>query len=267
MNLRTLRRLLRVEQWYKNLLIFLPYLFLRDSSMSFWPLLLAFFSFSAISSSTYILNDWIDRKEDALHPLKKTRPLASGEISGFSAVVVAGLLICFVLLSGFYLGKIFLGTVCLYFALTNLYSFGFKKIPLLDSVMIASNFVLRTAAGFVLWPGEEALYYLSFVFGLTLILLSHKRRSDIKLLGEQKAIKHKAVLKYYTPRVCYLLRLLAYILVGYSFCQLASNGGSVALLARAYIFLLFLSIIFSRHPDLAIKPHRIFSWIFGLQKS
>ena len=136
-------RLVRVGQWYKNLVIFLPWLFMDNKSIYPWSLwILAFFGFCAVSSLTYIINDWVDRKEDRIHPTKKDRPLASGKISGKKATIVAILLTLIVIAIGWQLGGFYSRTVATYFILTNAYSFELKQVPILDIAMIAETVVI-----------------------------------------------------------------------------------------------------------------------------
>lgn len=259
------RKLLRVEQWYKNLLIFLPFLFVEEAMRYDWgSWVLGFFGFCAISSITYMINDWVDREEDRLHPTKKDRPLASGKVSGKQAVVIGILLGAFVGIAGWQLGSFYSIIVGMYFIITNAYSFGLKHIPLLDILIISGNFTLRTLAGVPELPDQTSLPYFLIVFSLLLILLTHKRRSDIKILGE-KAAKHKPVLAFYTPIKCYLIRVLGYIGVGFVAIELWKGGLPLLNIAPPIGLLILTSIIFSRDPKLVIKPHYLFKlWYWDI---
>src|SRR3989338_7065130 len=87
------------------------------------------------------------------------------------------------------------------------------------------------------------------------MFLTHKRRSDIKLLGSARAAQHKAVLHYYTPKVCHALRALAYALLALSFYQLFEEGWPLIELALLMVLLAYTSMLFTKDPSLAIKPH------------
>ncbi len=262
-----LRRLLRIEQWYKNLLIFAPLFFAApDRVHSVYGLIIGFFGFSFVSSVTYIINDYVDRKKDRLHPTKKFRPLASGEVTGKAAFFICLALILLAGISVYYLGLFFGMIVLIYFVSTNAYSFGLKNIPILDILLISFNFTLRMVSGMKSCPDFGMIPYFSLLFGLLVIFLTHKRRSDIKLLGE-KAASHKPVLKFYTSRNAYFLRIIGYFTVLISLYLLWSASYSIFGIIAFMVFLTVTSIIFSEKPDFTIKPHYLFKillWDFIL---
>jgi len=245
-------KLIRLEQWYKNLIIFAPLLF-ASNVYPIDKLIIGFFGFSCVSSITYIVNDWMDREQDRLHPIKKERPLASGKINGKQAIIVA-LLLSLVVLSAVYLLGLFYGSIILsYFILTNLYSLGLKNIPLLDIIIIGTNFALRMMAGIQNYPNINVLPYFTLLLAIITIFLTHKRSSDIKMLGK-KAIKHKPVLKYYTPDKNYIYRSIGYIIVAISFFVLWQNGIAITKVFSLYLLLLITSVIFSNNPEYTSKP-------------
>jgi decaprenyl-phosphate phosphoribosyltransferase len=260
-SLNNLRKLLRVEQWYKNLVIFLPMIFM-GGSYSVEQVLLGFLGFCCVSSMTYMINDWVDRKEDLLHPTKKFRPLACGTISGKGALLVSLILAIVVGMAVWFLGIFYGAVVGIYFVATNLYSFGLKNIPLLDVLLIAFNFVLRMGAGMKEMPSYDALPYFALLFGLIVIFLTYKRRADIKLLGE-KAVKHKKVLRFYTKRNAYFLRVLGYLILGWSFYELWGAGMEWEKIASLITLLFYTSLLLSRQAGLVIKPHYLFrEWVW-----
>jgi 4-hydroxybenzoate polyprenyltransferase len=254
--LKTLSKLIRLEQWYKNVIIFAPLLFSPDT----YPpelMVLGFLGFSCVSSVTYIFNDWMDREKDRLHPIKKERPLASGKISGKQAVLVAALLLLAVLGIVYMLG-IFYGSILLtYFVITNLYSLGLKNIPLLDIVIIGGNFAMRMMAGLQHFPDMSTLPYFGLLLGAIVIFLTHKRSNDIKLLGD-KALKHKPVLRYYTRRNNYFYRAVGYAVVILSFFVMWRSGLSYVKIVGLFIQLMATSFIFSDNPEYTSKPQ----WLF-----
>ena len=259
--------LLRVGQWYKNLILFVPWLFLDNKAVYPWSLwILAFIGFCAVSSLTYMINDWVDREEDRLHPTKKYRPLASGKVSGTTALGVGIVITMIVGAIMWQLGTYYSLLVGSYFILTNLYSFGLKHVPILDSLMIAGNFALRMMAGAPYLPNQNTAPYFILVFSVIFIFLTHKRRSDIKLLGE-KAIQHKKVLRFYTPLRSYVIRILGYLGVGYAGIMLWQSGIPEIKIIVPIGFLALTGAIFSRKPELVIKPHYLFKewwWVAGL---
>lgn len=256
--LRIFAKLVRLDQWYKNFIVFLPLVFASSQIIYSIPeLFMAFFGFCCISAITYIINDWIDRKKDRLHPIKKERPLASGKVSGKGAILACIILAAIATSIGFTLG-IFYGLIIgTYFIFTNLYSLGLKNIPLLDILMVSGNFILRMSAGFAALPNLDALPYFGLLLGIITIFLTHKRRSDIKMLGE-KAVEHKPVLKFYTIRNNYIFRAIAYLVVIGSFYMLWQSGLSIYKIIGPFLLLLATSFIFSENPEYTSKPQ----WLF-----
>lgn len=216
-----------------------------------------FLGFCFLSSITYIFNDWQDREKDRLHPLKKERPLASGKVTGKTALGVALILGLLVGLTVWKLGYFYGVILLIYFILTNLYSLGLKNIPLLDIVMIAANFGLRMMAGMLNFPQTADLPYFGLLMGAIIVFLTHKRRSDIKLLGE-KAIEHKPVLKYYTRRYNYVYRAVGYALFLSALYFLWKDGLALYRALGLWLQLLMTSIIFSENPEFTSKAH----WLF-----
>ena len=253
--LKLLRRLLRMEQWYKNLIVFAPLLFAPNALTFPWALL-ASAGFCSISAITYIANDWLDREKDRLHPTKKNRPLASGKVSGLEALLTAAVLLVVTLVCLYLLGGFYATVISTYFVLTTLYSFGLKNIPILDLLLIITNFLLRMMAGFSIFPELHQLVYFAALFGLILIFLTHKRRSDIKILGA-RAAEHKPVLRFYSQPVLYGLRGLAYVFLVFTAEQLFLKGWSLIELGALLGLIFYTSFLFTRYPELTIKPHAL----------
>lgn len=142
-------KLLRIRQWVKNLFVFAPLLFSKNllNGNLFLITLLTFFSFSLAASSAYAINDIADMSRDRLHPVKRNRPLASGQMSPRTAAVVAALcLLCGVLLAAL-VNLTVLVIICGYVAINVFYSFLGKRVIILDVILISIGFVLRVIAG------------------------------------------------------------------------------------------------------------------------
>ncbi len=255
--LRTLSKLIRLEQWYQNVIIFAPLMFSADT----YPIQLmvvAFLGFSCVSSITYIFNDWMDREKDRMHPIKKERPLASGKITGKQAIVVA-VVLSLVVIEAIYMLGTFYGLILLtYFVITNLYSLGLKDIPLLDIIIIGGNFAMRMMAGLQSFPDMSTLPYFGLLLGAIVIFLTHKRSNDIKLLGKEKALKHKPVLKYYTTRNNYFFRAVGYAVVILAFFVMWQNGFAYVIIIGLIVQLLATSFIMSDNPEYTSKPQLLF---------
>lgn len=258
-------RLLRTGQWYKNLLIFAPLLFAQNV-LAPLELGLAFLGFCALSSFTYICNDWLDREEDRLHPTKKDRPLASGKVSGKSASVIAMALLLFVGWTMSTLGLFYTSVLLSYLVLTTLYSFGLKNIPLLDIFLITANFILRASAGLESFPSATVLPFYGFIAGMIFLFLTHKRRSDNKLLGE-KALEHKPVLAFYSPFVCHILRAGAFILLAFCLYAFYKSGWPEEIVLAIFLLLSYTSYLLSHDPLLTSKPQHLLKnplWVGAL---
>ena len=191
-------KLLRVKHYIKNLLVFLP-LFFGGAIFDIPKLIntaIGFVCFCLISSSIYIWNDYKDIEKDKKHPTKKNRPLASGQISKKTALII--MLMC-ILLCGILLVLYcnIYASLCIliYFVLNVAYSMGLKNVPIIDISILASGFVIRTFfGGFV--SGVEISQWLFLVITTgSLYMGLGKRRNEIRMLGKDDT---REVLKHYT---------------------------------------------------------------------
>lgn len=195
-------KLLRPQQWYKNLLVFLPLLFSGNllNLTAIGQSLLAFLSFCALSSATYVINDYVDRKKDRLHPEKCDRPIASGEIGHISALLIVLLLTTIGFGTALLLPTNFLIAALGYFTLSQIYTAWLKHEAFADILTIAVNFVIRAAAGAFAINVWVSPWLILGVFFLALFLVLGKRKSEIILLQE-KANSQRKTLASYTPEI------------------------------------------------------------------
>jgi 4-hydroxybenzoate polyprenyltransferase/phosphoglycolate phosphatase-like HAD superfamily hydrolase len=145
---RTLRKALRLHQWAKNALIFLPLILAHTlAGPRLVDAVVAFLCFSLCASATYILNDLLDIEADRRHPRKRYRPFASGDLSAKSGVLISAgfLLVSFV--AALALPSGFLGYLALYLVSTLSYSFYFKRIVLIDVLLLSGLYTIRLLAG------------------------------------------------------------------------------------------------------------------------
>ena len=184
MSFQTLINLLRVKQYYKNLLIFLPLIFVKELTNydALTRVFIGFITLCLISSSNYILNDIFDRKKDKFHPENKSRPIASGKISPSLAFIFSLALILTALTLSVSLSFYFSLAIFSLFALTFLYSTLFKKILFLDIISISVNFVIRPLSGaLIVYPDHIVRispWLILVPFFLSLFLATAKRRSN-----------------------------------------------------------------------------------------
>lgn len=148
--LHVLPKLLRVYQWVKNSLLFLPLIASHQifKGALFWETLLGFLSFSLMASSLYVVNDLFDLVHDRSHPRKKKRPLAAGTVQIPQALMI----FCGTFMMSLSLGAClhnvsFLGVLCLYGVTSLAYSVALKKLVLVDVLALAFLFVVRVFAG------------------------------------------------------------------------------------------------------------------------
>jgi len=184
-------RVLRVHQWLKNMLLFVPLVAAHQVfDMDHWlTLLLAFVSFSLCASTVYIANDLLDLESDRAHPRKRLRPFASGTVPAWHGVVAAPLLLGVSLLLGARVGGTFLPWLSVYFLLTCVYSLGLKKVILLDCITLAMLYTLRITAGAAALSMPLSFWLLAFSVFLFLSLAFVKRYAELLLQGQSG--KHK----------------------------------------------------------------------------
>ena len=215
---------IRVNHWIKNLLVFAPLLvsyrfFAFDyyTYGNFIDLCRLFFAFSFLASLSYIVNDFLDLEEDKKHPTKKKRPLASGEISRLSVLILGLILfVAAVLLSLDFNWKVQI-ILFAYLILNTLYSLKLKTIPLLEFFFIAFMYFLRLKAGGELFDLNTSDWLILMVFFLALFMIVGKRRSECFYLSKMDHSTRKVLSHYSVGFLDSLLNLLvAAILISYS---------------------------------------------------
>ncbi|WP_374355913.1 UbiA family prenyltransferase [Chitinimonas sp.] len=146
--LPNLIKAMRLHQWLKNLLIVLPMFAAHSwSAASVQAVLLAGLAFCALASAIYLLNDMLDLGDDRLHPRKRLRPLAAGQLGLPQAGAAAFLLVlaAFGLASG--LGPAFVQVLSAYLVLTLAYSITLKRLLMVDVLLLGALYTLRIVAG------------------------------------------------------------------------------------------------------------------------
>ena len=176
------RKALRLHQWAKNLLVFLP--LLASHRFLELPLLvstgLGFLAFGLCASSVYILNDLMDLPSDRRHPRKRERPFASGALSPVTGLCVGVLLLVAAFSIGWLAAPAFDAWLAVYLGLTLYYTFVLKRKILVDALALAALYTLRILAGgaaATIWPGFWLLAFSLFLF---LSLAFVKRYSELK---------------------------------------------------------------------------------------
>lgn len=177
---------LRVYQWAKNLLLFVPLL----TAYSFFDwgsvlkTVLAFFAFSFCASATYLMNDLWDLDNDRAHPRKRTRPFASGQIPILKGLLGAALSMALGFGLAATVSPSFVMILALYVVLTTSYSWALKEYVLIDVLMLALLYTLRIFAGAVAIHVATSSWLLAFSVFVFLSLALVKRCSELVSLGE-----------------------------------------------------------------------------------
>ena len=181
--LRAWAKVLRVHQWLKNMLLFVPLLaghMLGD--LDGWlALLMAFVAFSLCASTVYIANDLLDLESDRQHPRKCKRPFASGVVPVWMGVALAPFLLLASLGLASLVGGPFLAWLIVYFVLTCAYSFGLKRLILVDCLTLAVLYTLRIIAGAAAADNLLSFWLLAFSVFLFLSLAFVKRYAELQV--------------------------------------------------------------------------------------
>lgn len=202
----SLLKLVRPRQWIKNFAIFAAITFSGElfNPTILQKVLFAFVVFCMLSSATYIINDIFDIKKDRLHPFKRFRPLAYGDISIFVALTIALVLVATSLFLGFFVTLGFFVLAIVYLLVQLLYSTLLKSIAVGDILAIASGYILRVYAGEAASGFHISVWLLLTVISVSLFLAIGKRRSELTLLSTNKDVNVALVrksLSHYSERL------------------------------------------------------------------
>jgi 4-hydroxybenzoate polyprenyltransferase len=240
--LRLILKTMRPRQWPKNFFVLAGLIF--DGQLTnfnaLFITLVALVLFCLASSLIYIINDITDIETDRLHPIKRKRPLASGQLSKKTATIAALFLFILVFPTSFILNINFGLIISAYFILMLAYSLWLKRIPIIDVMVIAAGFVLRVAAGVVIITITQfsPWLFVATTF-LALFIALGKRRAEIDTL-ESEADAHRQVLKGYSLEM--LDQMLTIILATtmmtyclYTFASPITPGNHVMMLTIPFV--------------------------------
>jgi decaprenyl-phosphate phosphoribosyltransferase len=181
-------RLMRPADWVKNVFILPAFIFTVPALVAADTIDLAptmamatvwtIVAFSLLASGVYAVNDAIDHERDRLHPVKKRRPIASGAVTPRAGVVLAIVLACAGMAVGWVVSRSVGMCLVMYVLLQLLYNLGLKRVVVVDAVVLALGFSLRSAAGAFAIGVAVSTWLLGLVFFLTLYLAFIKRQCD-----------------------------------------------------------------------------------------
>lgn len=190
---RTVLKALRVHQWAKNALIFIPvagaHRLLNLGAIA--DSLLAFLAFSLCASSVYLLNDMLDLEADRQHHSKCHRPFAAGHLSLLFGLLMAPTLLAGALLIAWVLPVQFLGVLAVYYVATLAYSFGLKKIVMVDVLALAGLYTIRIVAGAAATQIALSFWLLIFAIFIFLSLAIVKRYAELHVMRQRGKLTAK----------------------------------------------------------------------------
>lgn len=223
-------RAVRPRQWVKNVLVGAAPL---AAGRLFEPgvvgdVVLAFFAFCLVSSAIYLVNDVHDVDEDRLHPRKRFRPIAAGQLSVSVALVLAAVLGASGLTLGFVVAPPLGVVLVVYVVLQVAYSLFFKHLPVVDLAMVSAGFLLRAIAGGVATGIPLSQWFLLVAAFGSLFMVAGKRYSELKALGAAAGTRRS--LDRYSESYLRFTWMLAAVLVVTCYSLWAfQNPGSPAL--------------------------------------
>lgn len=198
---------MRPSHWSKNIFVFAALIFGKNLLGPIDEVLLAvgsavggFFCFSLAASAVYIFNDIIDRESDRLHPEKSHRPIAAGAVTVPCAAAMSIVCAIVSVIGSFMLANSFAIIILMYIGMMILYSLLFKRMMILDCVVISLGFCLRAVAGAVVVGVFISPWLIICTFALCLFLGFGKRRSEIAQLREDSE-SFRRTLGGYTPEL------------------------------------------------------------------
>ena len=243
-------KLMRVKHYIKNILIFLPLIFsgkLFDVKLIQYNLL-GFISFCLVASFIYVINDIMDVKQDRLHPVKCKRPIASGEIEKKQAVIFSVFLLLVSAICNYFVATNCTNAVWVlwgaYILINFAYSFGLKRVPVVDILFLSFGFLIRVLYGGVISNADVSYLMCGVVLLISIHMGLGKRRNELKNQGECV----RSVLKYYNYKVLNVLMSICFILtvVFYSYwCVLRVISGTFS--AIIYFSILMVIAIVARY--------------------
>ncbi|PZE19598.1 decaprenyl-phosphate phosphoribosyltransferase [Paenibacillus xerothermodurans] len=232
--------LMRPRQWTKNLLVFAALIFsIRDADLSMLgQAVIGFILFCLVSSCVYVLNDYVDREKDRMHPEKRNRPLASGALHPQTALGFSFVLLAVCLLLAFRFQLVFGFVLLFYFCLNVAYSFRLKHVVIIDLLIIAAGFVLRAVGGGLVIGVPLTPWFIICTLLLALFLAIGKRRHELYLLQGDKGA-HRKVLEFYSMDLLNQMTAIVTTATIMSYALFTFNSGHTIHLMWTLIFVLY----------------------------
>jgi len=252
---------MRPKQWYKNLVIFIGIAFsLNLLNFSLWTIVIAaFIIFCLLSGSIYLINDLLDIEKDRKHPKKRKRPLPSGTLKPFPAVLSAVIFIALALIGSYLINLPFLIISVVFFVLMMLYSLYLKQFIIVDILIISTGFVIRAIAGALAISVFVSPWLIICTFLLALFLALGKRRHELVILGEG-AGEHRQSLDGYSTEMLDQMILIttSTLIMSYSLYTFFS-GNILMMLTIPFAFYGIFRYLFLIHSEnIGGEPEMLF---------
>ncbi|HXT83889.1 MAG TPA: UbiA prenyltransferase family protein [Verrucomicrobiae bacterium] len=261
--IRALLGFVRIHQWYKNIVVFLPLVFALHLFLpkEFFITMLGFVSLCLVSSSTYVRNDILDLERDKVHSIKRNRSLPSGLFTVNQAWVLFVVLISIGLALSFVMSWKFTIMLVLLFVNTEIYSRWTKNIIFLDAFSIAANFIIRAISGIILIGSKLSPWLILGIFFVALFLGYTKRKAEVESLNEDAGI-HRKVLKEYTPFSINSVVVISAMMIIMTYSLYAIDGQShdwrLVLTVPMVIFVIFRQLHLVSIKDTIAQTNEVF---------
>jgi 4-hydroxybenzoate polyprenyltransferase len=229
---------LRPRQWTKNLLLFAGIIFAAQlgDAVRWVEAIAAFVAYCAASSASYLVNDVNDREADRAHPVKRWRPIAQGEVSVRTALVLAVGLLAAAFVIAIPLGLASVGLLAAFVALQIGYTMRLKHVVLIDVLLIAGLFVIRATAGAVAVDVKISPWLLLCTGLLALFLGFGKRRGELVLVEARQTPGRKVLDGYSLELIDQLIAIVAAAsIVAYALYTFTARDSRTLMITIPYV--------------------------------
>jgi len=252
---------LRPRQWTKNLLLFAGLLFAgKIGETSLWlDACVAFVAYCAASSASYLANDVRDAPNDREHPVKRLRPIATGELPTRLAIALAVVLVCAAFGLAAYLGPWSIAFMAGFLALQTAYSAGLKHVVLIDVLVIAALFVVRASAGAEAVDVHISPWLLICTGLLALFLALAKRRAELVLVGADETPGRPVLEGYSLALVDQLVSVVAAsTVIAYSLYTFGARDSKAMMATVPFVvYGVFRYLLLLHRHDLGEEPENV----------
>jgi decaprenyl-phosphate phosphoribosyltransferase len=234
---------LRPKQWVKNLLVIAAPIAAGQFFTNLFQLFLGWLSFIFASSLGYLVNDWRDRKSDQVHPLKRNRPFASGELSFKHFLFLSFFCLIATIAPLFFLPYYFMSALSIYLLITISYSFYIKQVPVLEIMWLSSGFLIRALAGSAIINEPATGWFITCLFFGALFMVSGKRLAELKSMT---AVTTREVINSYSESFLRSIITMSLSITIITYClwvfQVHPNStfAQISILTFVFTFLMYL---------------------------